>query len=211
MANKKRAKQQVEEEPFVPLDELFTSIQEKLLGLTPQKAKTLAYTGGVISVVLITISSLMFYFNWLGSWIPALIGSPAGVILYLIGLGLVYRAKIGEWEIFRMRENYSFKQRLRRVLITLAVYAAVMITIGRFIPYGLGGAILIVTVMTAIATCRRTPEETLLLNQGLPDPRDLEEEDEKDNYATEVPLEGATEADTIYYDEEHGNIGGKLK
>jgi hypothetical protein len=217
MAKKKR--QRKKEEEFVALDELMLSLSKRLDKIPVGKGQATAIKWGIIAAVLIAASSVLFYLGvngtipWMGSWIPALIGAPAGIILYVIGLGIIQRTKAGEWEIFHMRENYSFKQRLKRIAVWFGVYALIFIPSGKYIPYGLGGAILIVLVMTAITTGRRTPAEILLAKKGLPDPRDLEALDDLDDYAEEeeLPMEDTPEADTIYYDEQRGGFGGKLK
>lgn len=218
MAKKKRRIKK--EEEFVALDELLLSLSKRLDKIPVGHGKSTAIKWAIIAVVLITASSVMFYLGtngtlpWMGSWIPALIGSPAGIILYVIGLGVVQRTKIGQWDVFRMREIYSFKQRLKRIAVWFGVYALVFIPSGRYIPYGVGGAILITLVMSALTTGRRTPEEMLLAKQGLPDPRDLEALDDLDDYADEDELptqDNEAEADTIYYDEQRGGFGGKLK
>lgn len=219
MAKKRRLKNKKEEE-FVALDELFLSLSRRLDKIPVGKGRSTAIKWGTLAVLLIAASSVLFWLGsngtlpWVGSWIPALIGSPSGVILYVIGLGVVKRTNIGQWDIFHMREDYSFKQRLKRITIWFAVYALVFIPSGRYIPYGLGGAILITLVLTALTTGRRTPEEILLAKQGLPDPRDLADMDGLDDYADEddiTPQDTGEEADTVYYDEQRGGFGGKLK
>lgn len=215
MAKKNRRLKTKEEEEFNPLDELFSALSRRLDKVPVGKGKQTAIVWGVVAVLLIAASSVMFHFNWLGTWVPALIGAPAGLILYLIGSGLIRRTKIGEWEIFHMRKNYSFRQRMRRIVGWFVVYALVFIPLGRFIPYGVGGAILIVLFMSALETGRRTPQELAWAKEGIPDPRDLEEVDEKDEYADDAdnsPVQPEEpQADTLYYDEQRGGFGGKLK
>jgi hypothetical protein len=220
MAKKPRRLKNKEEEEFVALDELFFTLSNKLDKVPAGQGKSAAIKWGIIAGLLIAASSVLFYLNsvgvlpWVGTWIPALIGAPAGVILYMIGLGLVQRTTIGQWSIFHMRENLSFKQRLKRVAVWFAVYALVFIPLGRFIPYGLGGAILITLIMSALTAVRRTPQEMSWAKQGVPDPRDLADADEQDDYEGEEDSsvqDVPTEADKIYYDEQRGGFGGKLK
>lgn len=196
----------------IPLDELFVSFEGKVTALSSGKAKTFLYTGLVLSVILSASSSLLFSFNLLGSWVPALIGAPAGVILFLLGLGLIYRTKIKEWAFFQIRESLSFRQRVRRVLICFVLYVLVSFPLSGFIPYGIGGSLLICLTLGSLAFGRRTPEELKLAEAGLPDPRDISEDEERDDYATpaEVSLaaEKNTEADILY--DKRGGVGGKL-
>lgn len=196
------ARKQKEPEQPILLDELVVSYRERVLKMDSGKVKTFAIGGIALSVVLIVLSSVLYYMNFLGSWVPALVGSPAGVILFLIGLGSVYRTRIGEWGIWNFRTKFSYAQRVRRVLIWFVVYAVVFIPFGSFIPYGLGGAILICLALTAVVAARRSPEEYNLAVQGLPDPRDVAAAEAADDYAEEPVV-----ADTT---EDNGTVGGKL-
>jgi hypothetical protein len=194
----------------VPLNDVIEPFRQRVIGMSSQKVKTYTIIGLIVSAVLITGASLLYAMNILGSWVPATIGSPAGVILFLLALGFVYRNEEKEWSLFQMRERLSFRQRIRRVFIWLAIYAVIFIPFGRYIPYGLGGAILISLVMTCIVFCRRTPTELVLAQQGLPDPRDISEEEALDEYANAPTEEETSEADNVYYDEQRGGVGGKL-
>jgi hypothetical protein len=194
----------------VPLNDVIEPFRQRVIGMSSQKVKTYTIIGLVVSAVLITGASLLYAMNILGSWVPATIGSPAGVILFLLALGFVYRNEEKEWSLFQMRERLSFRQRIRRIFIWLAIYAVIFIPFGRYIPYGLGGAILISLVMACIVFCRRTPTELALAQQGLPDPRDISEEEALDEYANATTEEETSEADNVYYDEQRGGVGGKL-
>lgn len=207
---KKTRRSKKEEEEFVALDELFAALSRKIDAIPVGKGKNAAITWGVISLLLIAVSSVLFHFNWVGTWVPALIGAPAGVLLYMIGLGVVKRTQLGEMDMFQMRDAHSFKQRLRRIALWFAIYAITFIPLGRYIPYGLGGAILVLLVMVSLTVGRRTQEELVWAKKGTPDPRDLidAEEDAYEDAATE---EDTVEADKIYYDEQRGGFGGKLK
>jgi len=205
------AKQKKKPQESIPLEDIFISYRKRVNGLSSSKARTYTISGIALSVILIAVSSALFYFHIFGSWIPAFIGAPAGVILFLISLGAIYRTSIGDWGIWQMRERLSFRRRIRRVLIWLVVYLLVFIPLGGYIPYGVGGVVIISLVLTSITFVRRTPEELRLAQEGLPDPRDVAEEEEKDEYADdEGELEETDEADTVYYDEQRGGVGGKL-
>lgn len=196
----------------IPVDELFVSFRSKVTALSSGRAKNYVYIGLTVSTVLIVGSSLLYYFDLLGSWLPALIGAPAGVIIFLLTLGSLYRTKLGEWNIFQLRQSLSFRQRMRRILIGFGIYALVFIPLGSYVPYGVGGSLLICLSLGSIAVGRRTPEELRLAEEGLPDPRDIAEAAERDDY-TEV-AEGSlveekrTEADII--PDKRGGVGGKL-
>jgi hypothetical protein len=88
------AKQKKEAEP-IPFDELFVNYRNRVDVFTPSKAKNLTILGIIVAGVLIAASSVLYSLAILNSWIPALIGAPAGIILFLIGLGVIYRTKVG--------------------------------------------------------------------------------------------------------------------
>lgn len=201
-----------EQEEFNVLDELFLSLSKRLDKVPVGEGKKAVIKWSVIGVLLIVASSVLFHFAQLGTWIPAIVGAPAGLIFYLIGLGLVTRTTLSEWEIFHMRENYSFKQRMKRLGVGALVYALTFIPLGKYIPYGLGGTLVIVLALVALTVARKTPQELIWAKQGVPDPRDLEDEDDEDNYAEqdEGVQDTTTDADTIYYDNNRGGFGGKL-
>jgi len=194
----------------VPLNDVIEPFRQRVLGMSSQKVKTYTIAGLLVSAALITGASVLYAMDIMGSWVPATIGSPAGVILFLIALGFVYRKEEKDWSFFQMRTRLSFRQRVRRIFIWLAIYAVIFIPLGRYIPYGLGGAILILLVMTCIVFCRRTPTELALAQQGLPDPRDISEEEALDEYANAETEEESPDADNVYYDEQRGGVGGKL-
>ena len=206
-------KKQKEAEQQLPLEELYVSFRDRVTNMAHSKAVTLSVIGLVVSSLLITASSILYHYGIMGSWLPALIGTPAGIILFLLGLGLVYRnPNINNWTVFQMREDLSFRQRGKRVIIWVVAYLVLFIPLGSFIPYGLGGSLIICLALTAVTTMRRTEEEFQLAQQGIPDPRDLAAAAEKDEYA-EVPLTDSEdlEADNLYYDDESGSVGGKLR
>lgn len=213
MSKKTRRLKKKDEVEFAALDELYLTLAKRIDKVPVGKGKSTAITWAIIAVVLITLASVLFHFKWVGTWLPALIGTPAGVILYMIGWGVVRRTSVGEWEVFQMRENYSFKNRLKKVAFWFALYALIFVPLGQYVPYGLGGALLIILVLSAVAVARRTPQEMLWAKQGVPDPRDLEDAEDNDDYAEaeEVVQEPSAEADKIYYDEQRGGFGGKLK
>lgn len=217
MAKKKRRLKTKEEEEFLVLDELFTTLSNRIDKIPVGKGKKAVITWSIVAVILMAASSVLFHFNWVGTWIPAIIGAPAGLILYLMGLGLVKRTQMGEWSLFNLRETRSFKNRLKLIAIWFAVYVVVFIAVSQFIsvPYGVGGAVLITLFMTSLAVARRTSYELELAKQGLPDPRDLQDLEDQDDYAEEVEEtiieKDQPDADKIYYDEQRGGFGGKLK
>lgn len=217
MAKNKRKLKSEQKEEFLVIDELLVALTKQIDKVPVGKGKSSAITWGIVAVILMAASSILFHFNWVGTWIPAIIGAPAGLILFMIGLGCVQRTSIKEWSIFNLREEYSSKRRLKMVVIWFAVYAIVSILVNQFIlvPYGLGGAVLITLFMTSITFARRTSYELELAKQGLPDPRDLQDLDDQDDYSEDEEDKAQTkeesEADKIYYDEQRGGFGGKLK
>jgi len=173
----KKTKQQQEQlEQTVSSDELFERFRNFVNGLSSSAWKARAVGAGVISVLLIAASSFLFVFTG-NQWIATAVGSPAGFLIFLLGLGIVYRSG-SEWGITKIRENRSFRSRLKIVATLFIIFALVFIPLGNYIPYGLGGTILIVITLSALTIARRTPYELALVAQGVPDPRDLGDADD---------------------------------
>lgn len=127
----------------------------------------------LVSLVLIVGASLP-----LGAdlrWISAVVGSPAGVIVFLILAGVVETTNLKNSALFQFKENNPPRRRVSVVLFGLALVAVALIASSPILPLGVGGTIVIVVALTSYNIIRRTPDEILLAQQGLPDPREIEE------------------------------------
>lgn len=113
------------------------------------------------------------------SWVAPIVGIPAGIILFGLGLGVVHTTKLQNWGLFQVKNNYSQRRRVVPVLFGVGAVVALLITAGAAVPTGVGGAIMVATALTAYNVIRRTPYEIELANKGIPDPRDYPEEEEE--------------------------------
>ena len=145
--------------------------------LSDAKRKSYGIAWLVIAVVLMVVASIPLDASL--RWVSVLVGWPAGVILFCLGLSLVHTSSLKDTELFRYKERVPPKKRVPAVILGLIVVAVILITTSAFIPLGVGGTLMIFAALTAYNVIRRTKEEILLASQGLPDPRELPEEEEE--------------------------------
>lgn len=112
-------------------------------------------------------------------WVTPIVGIPAGIILFALGLGIVHSTKLRYWPLFNVKEKYTQRRRVVPTLFGVGAVVAVLITSGSFIPTGVGGAIMVATALTAYNVIRRTPYEVELAKKGIPDPREQQYEEEE--------------------------------
>lgn len=156
--------------------------------------KTYLIVGLIISAVLMVAASLPYGEGF--TWVSPLTGVPAGIILFALILGLIYGTPLGETRMFLWKENTPPKKRIAPVGVGIAIVFALLIAANSWLPLGVGGAIMVVTALTAYNLIRRTPYEIKLSLQGIPDPREYEEIlNEETEYAEGYEQE--------YYDEQY--------
>lgn len=133
----------------------------------------------IIAIILIVVASLP-----LGEGlriVSVIVGWPAGVILFALILSTIHSTKLHDLEIFRYKEVAPPKKRVSAVVIGLVFVAALLIATAAYVPVGLGGTIMILSALAAYNIIRRTKEELALAAAGLPDPRELpDDEDEEE-------------------------------
>lgn len=191
-----RKEKKAPEEPL-NAEELFVRYSNYVNGLDSARWRNLVIIGLVVSAVLITAASIQL--DFISRWVNTAVGTPGGIILFLISLGLVYRTSLKELGLFRLRETRSFLSRIKIIALWFVLFLLVFIPLGAVVPYGVGGAVLIMLVLAALTTARRTPIELEYVKQGIPDPRDLSDEDYEEEDAptistTETPLDPAQPA-----------------
>lgn len=141
--------------------------------LSSTQKKTYLIGWSLVSIVLIVGASLP-----LGAdlrWVSAIVGSPAGVIVFLILAGVVETTNLKDSNIFKFKQNNPPKRRVSIVAFCLAVLGVGLIAVSSFLPLGVGGTIVVVAALTSYNIIRRTPEEIALAQQGIPDPREIED------------------------------------
>lgn len=142
-------------------------------GLTDGQRRNYLIGWSFVSVALIVGASLP-----LGAdlrWVSALVGSPAGVIVFLILAAIVNSTNLRNFKLFSFRQDNPPKRRVSIVAFVLVIVAVTLIASSSFLPVGIGGTLVIVAALTSYNVIRRTQEEILLAQQGLPDPREMDE------------------------------------
>lgn len=121
----------------------------------------------VVATVLVVVAELLP----VGDYLKAAVGVPASVLLFLIGLGAAHKQHLDRGTP-TMKERYSHKQRLSRAGAGLVGLLIVSILSSNYIPYALGGVILLTGVFGLINLVRMTPLEQEMAREGVVDPRD---------------------------------------
>lgn len=150
-----------------------------VIAMPSNKRKSNLILGSIIVVVLTVLASLPLVDAPWYLWVQTIVGLPAGVIFFGILVGVSKTTRIGEWEIFQFKTNNSAAQRIKKLLVAIAVIIMIFILVSPYLSnyYGLGGTIITATFLTIYNLLRRTPEEIALAKQGIPDPRDMKEEE----------------------------------
>lgn len=193
-----------EQEEVVPIGvidpflERFYSWVDK----TPvSKIKTLTFSV-VAAVVVVSVLFAFLPLNTLFRYISAIIGLPFGIIVAFTIVGLLHvrnKAKAKEDANYvPSRLRHSPTQRRRSAMIWGVVVLIASIAGNQFVPYITGGVIVTALLLVGYNFIRRTPEEIARDNEGLPDPRDIVENDEDDELVSD-DVADATEKETQDY------------
>lgn len=185
MAKKRK---QVEEEDLANKDWGFEHLYNRFLGwvdtLSDSKVRTYSAVGALVAVILVVVAALLP----LPSFVEAAIAFPAALIFFGMGSALMH-IKHRKDESETLKERYSFAARTR---LTAYIGVAVLILIfvaGSYIPYTVGGTLLLTAVLLLYNFLRRTPVEIEIAQAGLLDPRDVavldEDEEELEEELTE--------------------------
>lgn len=172
--------------PVTPFEDVFTNFYAKVESYSESQWRTRLIGGSVISVILIVLASLPFQLN---DWIYATIGTPAGIILFLLGLASIHRYGWADSGAFNIRQEKSFLQRLKIIGVVGALTLVVLLSVGKYIPYGVGGVLIVIGALTAVTVARKTEYENELTRKGLPDPRDLDVEEDEEEFPAPVQEE----------------------
>lgn len=132
----------------------------------------------LVTAVLVTFASLSFLNLW--EWIYVLVGAPAGVLLFLVLIGVAYFTPVAEWRLVAYKETYPPARRIRDAVIGIVGFLVLLLVLGTYvvIPRGVGGAAIVLIALLAYNVTRRTPQEIQYSVAGIPDPREIREEEE---------------------------------
>jgi hypothetical protein len=175
-------KKEEQSAPSAPqgFEALYTSFLKFLDNLGAGKRTAWAVVSLIIAAALITLASvtpLLLGTNDLSLWVSVLIGFPAGVLVFGNFVGLVHFTGVREWGVSSYKDRRPQTRRIRDVALWTIAVVAVLIAAGGHIPRGVGGVVVITLALFAYNIIRRTPEELKRAQLGLPDPRDITEED----------------------------------
>lgn len=169
----KSSKEQSPVEGFGYFYDRFVSWVEDL---SPAKRKSNLILGIILTAILASISSIsLVKADWY-QWVQALVGLPAGFILFGILVGIMKTTKVGNWEVFGFKARNSAAQRVKKLIVAIVILIIFFMLVGAYIPYGVGGTLMVAIALTIYNLLRRTPEEIMLAKQGVVDPRDVKEE-----------------------------------
>lgn len=168
----------------VPPPGMFSTLYDRYLLWLDElgSGKRLRWALGslALAAVLIALASLSFLNLW--EWIYVVIGAPAGLILFLNLVGLAYFTRLSETGLVAYKETYPPARRVRDTAIGVIAFLVLLLVAGTYIivPKGVGGALIILVALTAFNIVRRTPDEIRYSVAGLPDPREIREDDDSD-------------------------------
>lgn len=170
----KSSKEQTPVEGFGYFYDRFVTWVENM---SPAKRKSNLIVGIILTVLLAGVSSIpLVKADWY-QWVQAFVGLPAGFILFGILVGIMKTTKVGEWNIMGFKARNSAAQRIKKLLVVIAILVIIFMLIGAYIPYGVGGTLMVAIALTIYNLLRRTPTEIALAKQGVIDPRDVKEEE----------------------------------
>lgn len=156
-------------------DALYQAFLRFVEDMPSAKRKTWSVVSLIIATLLTVAASLPF--PAIPSWVFVLIGFPAGLIVFANCVAFGHFTKIRDSRLFAYKENNPPSRRLKTTGIVAVVIITILIVIGGSLPYGLGGVVVITLALFGYNTIRRTPEEIELAKQGIPDPREYNEDD----------------------------------
>lgn len=171
--------------PLGAVDQMFENYYDKVDGWSEgnRKSMTFALFGLIIAATVIAILLDP------ARWIQVAVGVPLGVGLFAFIQGFTYlrnnTQRDADSSYLSMRERYSSRQRVRVAGIATGVFVVLSIGVQAFIPYVLGGVIALAYMLTIISFLRKTPEEIEFEVNGIPDPRDMQDEYENEDIAVE--------------------------
>lgn len=160
------------------VDPLMTRFYNFVDGVAPSKRRAYLLGWVALAVVLCVAASIPLDSSL--RWVSATIGFPAGIILFAAALAVIHTTRVGDASVFRLKETVPPSRRVVYVIIGAVILAALLFMASPWMPFGVGGAIVIIAALTAFNTLRRSPEELELARQGIPDPRELELDDDED-------------------------------
>jgi hypothetical protein len=166
----KQAKNGPESRDVLSFRDIHAKYKTWFFSLSKTTLKKYAIFAGLIIVALPTLATL------LSSFIPQILqvalAFPAGIGLFAYSLGLAFLYEEKYPERLRVKERFSFNQRIKWGVVCGVAALGVLISLGRFIPYAFGGVLVLALALAVYNLLQRTPDEIKLYEAGVVDPRD---------------------------------------
>lgn len=99
---------------------------------------------------------------------------PAGIALFLLGLGFAFVYEKNNPSHKTMKERLSASQRIKWGITGGVILLAILISASNFLPYAFGGIIVLASALGVYNFVQRTPTEIAYYENGVLDPRDEE-------------------------------------
>lgn len=134
------------------------------------KNQKVPYVAGalVVAAALIAASSLLS----LPQQVATLVAFPAGVLFFLVPLGILFLAEESDPHKERFKDRVPPSRRRRFSFIGAVFLVVLLLSAGNVLPYALGGSIMVAAALGLYNVARRTPQEIALALAGIPDPRE---------------------------------------
>lgn len=171
-----------ESRDVLSFSEIHSKYKTWFLTLSEPVLKKYAIFAGVAILALPTIATLLS--NIIPQPLQVALAFPAGIALFFFGLGFAFVFEQKHPERLRIKERFSFNQRIKWAVVGGVACLGIIISLGQVLPYAFGGVIVLALALTVYNLLQRTPDEIKLYEAGVVDPRDeadilREEEREK--------------------------------
>lgn len=121
------------------------------------------------AIVLLTIATLIPFG---GQWVQTIVAFPASLLFFVIALGLAHKQHLKTGAL-TVRERYSPSKRRKLGAILAVIALSASMFIAQYLPYAVGGMLLLLALAGIVNFIRTTPEEEKMEEAGAIDPRDL--------------------------------------
>lgn len=129
-------------------------------------------TGLIIGIALIIGAELFLPESW--GWGKAILSIPAIITLWGLMLGLRYFYENKEGKI-ALKDRLSARKRKRIAMTIGAISLVSTLFIAEYMPYALGGTLLIVIMLLLFDYATMTKDESYLAENNIIDPRDIDQ------------------------------------
>lgn len=180
----KKSTQQIQQEERENSALVSTSINNVFLGYKNfvdnlgSAKTTLAIISLLFSVGVCVFISLPFA-SHLPGWVQTLLTIPVGLLLTGVALGWVYSQETNSL-IISFKHDRTRKQRFKLAIVFFIIGIFLTLALGQVTASGVGGALMITLCVCLIVFMLPTEEEIEYIKRGIPDPRDVTQDDEFD-------------------------------